>query len=245
MSSQNAESQRADLQGADFQSTDSQSAQPQHADSQGADSQGADSQAAHAQPAQGLDFENLDFQGAIKTSPIPEFDPATGPDAEPGLTGLSTGQMSGIASFQDLVRQVFAQAVQRSWQKIILCDPNYEAWPLGEAQLTEDLNAWSKSGRELVMLAHHFDWVQARQARFVAWRRMWSHISQCCVLATTDRTATQTMIWTPEWAMQIQDGESFAGVASESPRFRSELLLQLEGLKQRGRPGFPVNVLGL
>lgn len=160
-------------------------------------------------------------------------------------TGLPTGQFHGIASFQAVVRQVFALAAPRAWQKIVICDPNYEAWPLGEAQLVDDLKAWSSRGRELVMLAHRFDWVQARQARYVEWRKTWSHIVNCCVLATNDCEATQTLIWTPEWALQMQDAERFACVSSENPRFRSELASKLTGFAQRGRPGFPVTVLGL
>jgi hypothetical protein len=144
-----------------------------------------------------------------------------------------------------MVRQVFALAARRGWQKIVICDPDYDAWPLGESQLVADLNAWSGRGRELVMLAHRYDRVQARQARYVAWRQTWSHIVNCGVVATIDRDATQTLIWTPEWAMQMQDAERFACIGSENPRFRSELASKLAGFAQRGRPGFPVNVLGL
>ena len=53
------------------------------------------------------------------------------------------------------------------------------------------------------------------------------------------------MVWTPEWAFELQDPDSFAAISSENPRFRAELSSKLDNLQQRGRPGFPVNVLGL
>lgn len=161
-------------------------------------------------------------------------------------TGLPTGHLAGgFISHQAMLRQVFALAEQRNWQKLVICDPNFEAWPLGEAQVVAHLNAWSGRGKELVMLAHRFDWVQSRCARFVNWRNTWSHIVSCCTVATTDREVTQGLIWTPEWALKLQDQESFAAISSENPRFRAEMASTLHNLQQRSRPGFAVNILGL
>ena len=181
--------------------------------------------------------------GAIRKAPEPaarvQLAPAT------GATGLPIGLQRGVASFQALVRRVMAQAVQREWSRLVLCDPDFEAWPLGESQLVADLMAWSRRGREVVLLAHRFDAVQARHARFVTWRKTWSHIVECCVVATTDRELPQGMIWTPEWALQVQDAEGFACIGSENQRFRAELSSKLDLLRQRSRPGFAVNILGL
>ena len=53
------------------------------------------------------------------------------------------------------------------------------------------------------------------------------------------------MVWTPEWALELQDSDSFAAISSENPRFRAELSSKLGNLQERGRPGFPASVLGL
>jgi hypothetical protein len=161
-------------------------------------------------------------------------------------TGLPVGQFAGgVHSFQALIRQVLALAAERNWPTIIGCDPTYEAWPLGESQVIGDLNRWVGRGKKWVMLAHRFDVVQSRHPRFVGWRATWSHCIECCSIATSDRETTQGMLWTPEWALELQDSDSFAAISSENPRFRAELLAKLTHLQQRGRPGFPVNVLGL
>ena len=106
-------------------------------------------------------------------------DEHTGDAPEPGeatakvgeVTGLPVGQFAGgVKSFQALIRQVLAQAAERNWQKLVICDPTYEAWPLGDAQVIDDLSRWIGRSKTLVMLAHRFDAVQARQARFVGWR---------------------------------------------------------------------------
>lgn len=161
------------------------------------------------------------------------------------VTGLPVGRVAGLHAFQQLVREVLAKAAERRWQKLVLCDPNYEAWPLAEAQPIQGLQQWAGQGREFVMLAHRFDWVQARQARMVHWRTMWSHVIACGAIATSDREAVQTFIWTPEWAFSLQDGDHLVGISSENARFRAELARKLENLKMRSQAGFPVNVLGL
>ncbi len=178
------------------------------------------------------------------TDEVPEPGEARAKSGE--VTGLPVGQFpGGVQSFQALMRQVFAKAVERNWQKLIICDPSFEAWPLGESQVVEDLNRWIGRSKTFVMLAHRFDAVQSRQPRFVGWRSTWSHCIQCCSIATSDREPTQCMVWTPEWAFELQDPDSFAAISSENPRFRAELSSKLDNLQQRGRPSFPVNVLGL
>lgn len=167
---------------------------------------------------------------------------------EPGvgeMTGLPVGRIDGLQAFQQMIRDVCAKGAERRWPQLIFCDPDFEVWPLAESLPMEGLQAWSQAGRSFTMLAHRFDWVQARQARLVTWRTMWSHIIYCGVIATTDCESVQTHVWTPEWAFSLQENDHLVGVASENPRFRAEVAEKLSRFKTRSRAGFPVNVLGL
>ena len=61
---------------------------------------------------------------------------------------LLEGRFSGRAEFAELVRQALAAAAAQGWREIILSDPDFEDWPLGERAVAQSLNDWSKNGRK-------------------------------------------------------------------------------------------------
>ena len=67
----------------------------------------------------------------------------------------------------------------QNWREIVLSDPDFDDWPLGERAVVDALQAWSAAGRSFVLLAQRFDVFERGHARFVHWRRMWSHIVEC------------------------------------------------------------------
>ena len=94
---------------------------------------------------------------------------------EPGAPALM-GRFSDQEAFARLVRQAVGRAAAEGWPEIILSDVSFEAWPLGEASTVHALQVWAKPGRKLVMLAGRFDLLIRQQPRFVAWRKVWSHL---------------------------------------------------------------------
>src|SRR5205814_697130 len=106
-------------------------------------------------------------------------------DKQPDGGPLPAGRFAGRAAFQQLVRDALACAAREGWPEIILCDATFEDWPLGERAVAQALQDWSATGRRCTLLAQHYDGVVRRHARFVAWRKTWSHIieARACVSA--------------------------------------------------------------
>src|SRR4051812_41024131 len=89
---------------------------------------------------------------------------------------LPQGRFEGREAFQALIRQALATAAAQGWRELILSDPDFVDWPLGERAVTESLQAWSASGRRCILLARRWDDTRRMHARFVRWRQTWTHI---------------------------------------------------------------------
>ena len=78
---------------------------------------------------------------------------------------LLEGRFSGRIEFAELIRQALSAAAAEGWREIILSDPDFEDWPLGERVVAQALNDWSRTGRKFTMLARNYDAVRTRHAR--------------------------------------------------------------------------------
>jgi hypothetical protein len=155
------------------------------------------------------------------------------------------GRFSGRNEFQQLVRGALARAAGEAWREIILCDASFEDWPLGERAVVESLQAWSRSGRRCTILACRFDEVSRRHARFVAWRRQWSHIVDCWACASANPQDFPSALWSPAWALVRVDAEHSTGLCSDDPARRLQLRELLGQWQRKSVPGFAVTTLGL
>ena len=99
---------------------------------------------------------------------------------------LPAGRFAGRVDFQQLVRDALARAAQEGWRELILCDPDFADWPLGERAVAESLAAWSATGRRCTLMACRFDDLAVRHARFVSWRRTWTHIIEARGCSSAD-----------------------------------------------------------
>ena len=84
---------------------------------------------------------------------------------------LPQGRFEGRQAFAQLVRDALACAAREGWREIILSDPGFADWPLGERAVAQSLQAWSAGGRRCVLLARRYDEVPRRHARFVTGAR--------------------------------------------------------------------------
>lgn len=155
---------------------------------------------------------------------------------------LLQGRFEGRSEFAELVRQAFVTAAVQGWREIILCDANFEDWPLGEHVVAQALNDWAKTGRKLTMLAQRYDEVSNRHARFVNWRRTWSHVVECRAHAAAD---LPSVFWSPAWAFERLDLVHSAGVAGSEPARRIALKERLAEKLLRSSPAFAATTLGL
>jgi hypothetical protein len=158
---------------------------------------------------------------------------------------LPSGRFEGRKDFQQLVRDALACAAREGWREIILCDASFEDWPLGEREVAESLQAWSATGRRCTLLARRWDDVLRRHARFVTWRRTWSHIIEARGCSSADPMDIPSAIWSPGWAMQRLDIERCNGYCGSEPERRVLLRQNLNEWLQRSSAAFPAHTTGL
>lgn len=166
-------------------------------------------------------------------------------DKQQEAAPLPSGRFAGRTDFQQLVREALACAAREGWRELILSDPDFADWPLGERAVSESLRAWSASGRHLTLLACRYDEMAVRHARFVTWRRAWSHIIDARACPSADSLDFPSAIWSPGWAMQRLDPERCNGYAGTEPERRLLLKENLQEWLARSSPSFASTTLGL
>lgn len=158
---------------------------------------------------------------------------------------LPLGRFEGRNTFQQLVRDALATAAREGWREIILADADFGDWPLGERAVAQALHDWSASGRRCVLLAKRYDEVLRRHARFVQWRRTWSHIIDARGCPSADILEMPSAIWSPAWVLQRLDLERSNGYTGAEPERRLALHELLDEWLRKSSPAFPATTLGL
>lgn len=158
---------------------------------------------------------------------------------------LPTGRFAGREAFAQLVRDALAVAASQGWREIIFSDASFEDWPLHEREVAESLHAWAKSGRRFVMVASRYDAVLRHHARFVAWRKTWSHIVDCRLCRHVDAMDFPSVFWSPGWAMRRLDLFHSTGICGAAADRRVLIRETLDELVLNSSPGFPASTLGL
>ena len=164
---------------------------------------------------------------------------------QPDAPALPSGRFEGRVAFQQLVRDALACAAREGWREIILSDASFADWPLGERAVVESLQAWSKTGRQVTLLAKRYDEVVRRHARFVSWRSTWSHIVEARGCATADPLELPSAIWSPGWVMHRLDPERCNGYSGYEPERRLALRESLNEWLGKSSPAFAATTLGL
>lgn len=161
------------------------------------------------------------------------------------MSGLPQGRFAGPQEFAQLVRDALAAAAQAGWRELVLSDPDFADWPLGERAVAEALHAWSGSGRRCTLLARRWDEVVRRHARFVDWRRTWTHIIDARGCRNADRAELPSAIWSPDWVMQRVDLDHGVGWCGSEPARRVALRESLDHWLGKSSSAFPATTLGL
>jgi len=164
---------------------------------------------------------------------------------KPGLAERPLGRFLGRAAFQQVVRDALACAAQEGWREIVLSDPNFEDWPLGERAVCAALHLWARPGRQISILAHSFDEIVRRHARFVQWRTTWSHLVECRANRRVDVSEFPSAMCAPAWVMHRSALENCAGQCSEDAQKRILLRQSVDASWRQGSPAFPSTILGL
>ena len=158
---------------------------------------------------------------------------------------LREGRFSGPGEFAALVRDALATAAAQGWQELLLCDTDFNDWPLGERAVAQSLNDWARAGRKFTMLAVSYDVVSRRHARFVNWRRTWSHLVDCRVCGAGHKDDLPSVLWSPVWAIHRLDPARSSGFSSNNAGRRTASRERLSEHLLKSSPGFPATTLGL
>lgn len=158
---------------------------------------------------------------------------------------LPSGRFEGRLAFTELIRHALATAAHEGWRELILCDANFEDWPLGERAVVESLQSWSKTGRRMTLLATSFDGIVRHQPRLVVWRRTWSHIIECRRCRDEDPLDFPSAIWSRGWVMQRLSRPLSAGASGPEADRRVHLRELLDARIRASSEGFPSSTLGL
>lgn len=161
------------------------------------------------------------------------------------LPDLPEGRIQGRREFADLVRLALRTAARDGWPHIVLSDPDFADWPLGERSVIDALNAWAGRGRKIQFLAVDFDRLRELHPRLVRWRTTWAHIVEAHACSSVVEGELPSVIWSPAWTMERLDIGRCLMVASRRPERRTLLQERLQACWQRGSPSFPATVLGL
>ena len=166
-------------------------------------------------------------------------------EQESGPCGLPSHRFEGREAFRQLVRDALACAAREGWRELILSDATFEDWPLGERAVIESLQGWAGGGRHLTLLAKSYDDVVRRHARFVTWRRTWSHVIEARGCADADALSLPSLLWSPAWVLERRDLERSTGYCGSEPERRVALRESLNEWLQKSTPAFPASTLGL
>ena len=150
------------------------------------------------------------------------------------------------SEFLQALRDGFALAAAQGCRELLLSDPDFADWPLGEPAVLDHLTRWAFAHRKLTMLGGHFDEVSRRHARFAQWRRQWSHVIDCRVPEEDQARGLPTVWLAPGLVtLRLLNPEQFRASWSTEAGDALRTREHLDALLQRSVEGFPATTLGL
>ena len=165
--------------------------------------------------------------------------PAPGaPDADSPIASRS--------EFHAALRSAFAEAATRGCRELWLCDNDFADWPLGERAVVESLAQWAGSHRRLTLVARSFDEVVRRHARWVEWRRHWSHIVHCRRNAEMESGEIPSVLLASDLlSVSLVDPLHYRGRFSHDASHAVRCREMIDAVLQRSEEAFPVTTAGL
>jgi hypothetical protein len=153
----------------------------------------------------------------------------------------------GHKDFKQWIRVGLFWAVHAGVQRIILSDPDYADWPLGERALTVALHEWALKDpkRRVTVLAASYNEIVRRHGLFVKWRVQWDHQIECLIWNVGKPEELPSLLWTPQWALRRDDLRSCRGQAGRDPNWLVITYEQIQEKIDRSTIGFPATIIGL
>jgi len=162
------------------------------------------------------------------------------PDASPGAALID-----GRTAFTEALQRALAQAAQSRERELWFVDPDFETWPLDDAQVLASLTAWARQPlRKLVLVAGSFGTVPRRFSRFAEWRGTWAHVVEAFV-TEIEPSQIPTLLLAGPASLMLADRTRWRGHTLSSDKEVADWREVVDVLMQRSEPGFGANTLGL
>lgn len=148
--------------------------------------------------------------------------------------------------FHAALRAGFAAAADTGCRAIWLCDEDYADWPLSERGVIDDLTRWAQAHRSFTVIARDFDVIARRHARWVEWRRTWSHVVQCRTNDELEAGQMPTLLLAPgATSVRLFDRVHYRGSVSSLAADAVLWRETVDEVLQRSAEAFPATTLGL
>ncbi len=148
--------------------------------------------------------------------------------------------------FQNAVRGALAEAALIGCREIWLIDDDFADWPLGERAVVDDLTHWASAHRSFTIVARTFDVIARQQARWVTWRRQFSHLVHCRTNEDLEAGQMPTILLIPGLlSVRLHDRVHYRGVATREKADEVQWREALDAVLQRSEEAFPASTLGL
>lgn len=158
------------------------------------------------------------------------------------------GRFEGRKAFQEHLRELLLAASAGGCPDLVLCDPSFDDWPLGERALMDVWTRWASthSNGRCVLISASFDNFARQHPLWVAWRQSWSHRVQC--LQPVDDLVGSLPSWffvRGRFLLERLDPIGHRGLlTSEAARLVS-CQEGCDAITQRSLETFPATTLGL
>lgn len=150
------------------------------------------------------------------------------------------------AAFHDALRASFAEAAQKGCREIWIVDDDFADWPLNERAVVEHLTQWASAHRRFTAIARTFDEVARRHARWVEWRRQWSHVVHCRTNNELEAGQMPSLLLAPGLtSVRLFDPVHYRGVATDETPDAVQWREAVDAVLQRSEEAFPATTLGL
>ncbi|GAB4037826.1 MAG: hypothetical protein Fur0014_05960 [Rubrivivax sp.] len=156
-------------------------------------------------------------------------------------------EITNPREFHAAVLEATQAAIAREARTLLWVDPDFEAWPLGEAALLDALTAWlRRPGRRLVLLAARWDRLERAHPRFVQWRPTWSHAVEAREPSDEKAQALPTLLLDDgPIVLELWERDPLRGRAGRDPLAAATARDRIDATLQHASAGWPVKPLGL
>ncbi len=161
-------------------------------------------------------------------------------------SAASSGRFTGLSEFRAAILQLLARARAERWPDLLLCDPDFSLWPLGDSEVLAALEAWSHRPNQFTIIAADYRHIEQRFPRFIRWRQQWEHIVHAHAAAPVHAASLpRCMLALPHAGLHMLDPVRCRGIHLQDANSVREMGEVLDEILLKSHTAFPASITGL